>query len=179
MTMLRVGSFGFSRRGGEQPVIVMTSLVDIMLATIGIFVIVYALQEIAPPTTRVPAPFDGAILCNAEGQYSFHDLEGGSQAMARTDLAASLARIAPVGGRFLIGIAPGCASKSIDKRTHASDLAYAMRRKLGLQTVPSGEPLHQFEITPIGTDKFAFEALLELIRPTSSNPGPRHNATER
>lgn len=169
--MTNIGTFGFARLQPEQPVIVMTSLVDVMLATIGIFVIVFALQEVSRPTVRVPAPFDGAILCDANGAYSLHDLDGGSQPLARADLAASLAVIVPDGGRFLVGITPGCASTAIDKRTQASDLAYAMRRKLGLQTTSSGEPLHQFEIAPLGSGAVSFEALLKRIRPPKPQSG--------
>jgi len=174
MTVASANTFGFSGRNSEQPAIVMTSLVDIMLATIGIFVIVFALQEISRPSERVPAPFEGAILCDVHGDYSFYGLDGRSYPLKRSDLVASLMAMQPNGGRFLVGIAPGCASVRIDKRSRASDLAYAMRRKLGLQNTPSGEPLHQFEIAPLGKDSCSFDTLLERILPSTQNRDSKH-----
>ena len=143
----------------------MTSLVDVLLSTIGIFVIIFALQEIAKPTDRVPAAFDGAILCDDEGRYVMHPFAGESTVLDADDLAASLGTAVPEGGRFLIAISAGCAQTEVRKGVTAVALAFRMRRELGLQTDPSGEPIHQFEIAPLGSDAGAFSVLLDKIRP--------------
>ena len=158
-------SFGFGRSAPEQQGGGMTSLVDVLLSTIGIFVIIFALQEIVVPTERAPAPFDGAIVCDDVGAYTAHDLQGRSHLLDTKDLAKAMTEFAPEGGRFLLGITPGCAAAEIKRGTFASSLAFSMRRELGLQTDSSGEALHQFEIAPLDRDTYSFEAMLGRIAP--------------
>lgn len=158
-------SFGIGRSASVQQNAGMTSLVDVFLSTIGIFVIIFALQEIAVLTERVPAPFDGAIVCDKDGAYTAHDLQGRSELLDLKDLAKAMKKFAPEGGRFLVGITPGCGAKEVKKGPYASSLAYPMRRKLGLQTDSSGEALHQFEIAPLDREAHSFEAILGRIVP--------------
>ena len=42
-----------------------TALVDLLCATIGIFVIVFALQDLEPPQALQPAPYDHLVICDA------------------------------------------------------------------------------------------------------------------
>ncbi|NKN31687.1 hypothetical protein [Marichromatium bheemlicum] len=153
----------------------MTSLVDLLLATIGIFVIVFALQEVVVPSERVAAPFDGAVLCDAGGRYRGHLPDGRVQPLDRADLATAVRLWAPAGGRFLIGITPGCAQTELTRGRSAAALAFAIRAELGLQTDPSGEPIHRFEIAPL-VDEAHFAALLDEL---GIDPDPDAEAAQR
>lgn len=162
---MRIGlGFRFGQSQPPTPNAGMTSLVDVLLSTIGIFVIIFALQEIARPTDRVPGSFDGAILCDDEGRYILHNLDGATETLDISDLAGSLGALVPAGGRFLVGISAGCATTEIRKGVTAISPAYGMRSELGLQTDPTGEAIHQFEIAPLDSSANSFSALLSRIR---------------
>lgn len=155
--------FGFGRVASASAGAGMTSLVDILLSTIGVFVIVFALQEISDPVTRVPAPFDGAILCGADGDYTAFDLNGGSAALPEADMAAALRIFAPDGGRFLIALAPGCAEARNTKGGSAAGLAWTLVSDIGAQRADAPDALHRFEIAPLDNNPHSFDTLMVRI----------------
>lgn len=157
--------FGFARAAQAPVGAGMTSLVDILLSTIGVFVIVFALQEISEPTARVPAAFDGAILCDADGRYTAFDLNGGSAALPEASMAAALRAFAAEGGRFLIAITPGCAEAKTAKGGSAAGLAWTLVSDVGAQRAEAPDALHRFEIAPADDDAHSFQALMARIAP--------------
>ena len=157
--------FSFRNAESEYKGSGMTSLVDVFLSTIGIFVIIFALQEISVVSERVPASFDGALVCDNEGIYVIHGFRGNQERLDSNNLSFGVKNFAPGGGRFLVGIMPRCASTEIKKGVFATSLAFKMREELGLHTNASGEALYQFEIAPLDEKIVNFYNILKKIKP--------------
>jgi hypothetical protein len=126
------------------------SLVDILLATIGIFLIVFAMQSLAEVRRLQPAPYDGIISCDAEERITL-DLRGPGGTMTRSDLPKG--DILPLfrallsdGGRFLVASDPLCLIDS------AADSAASQLARLDgeLSLLADPDTTHQFEYVPLG-----------------------------
>lgn len=127
-----------------------TSLVDILLATIGIFVIVFAMQSVTEVQRLQPAPYDGIISCDAEERIAL-DLRGPDGTAMRSDLPKGdilpvLRKLLVDGGRFIVASDPLCLiNASAD--SPASQLA---RLEGDLSDLADPDTTHQFEYVPLG-----------------------------
>jgi len=141
----------------------MTSLVDILLSTTGVFVIVFALQEISDPVERVPAPYDGLIACNETGAYVAYDLRGGDARLPESRMAEALRAFAPDGGRFLVAIGPGCAEARAAGGGSASFLAWSLADQADQARAEVDDAIYLFEIAPIDAAAHSLAALLSRM----------------
>lgn len=85
-----------------------SALVDLLLATIGIFVIVFALQELQRPDDLQPAPVDGVILCHDQRLTAF-TRQSAPKTIAVGSLVQEIARLWPQGGRLWVAMDELCA----------------------------------------------------------------------
>ena len=94
---------GFQRAGQY------TALVDILFATIGIFVIVFALQEIKPEVDLVPAPYDMVLVCRSDRNLRLYERQIPEPiTFAPREIADDLRERLKVGGRVLVAISAEC-----------------------------------------------------------------------
>lgn len=154
--------FGFGASAPHGKTLSMTSLVDLFMSTIGIFIIVFALQEIAEPVERSPAPFDGAALCDSDGRFHAYRPDGARTDLDSDALADSLTAAFPQGGVILVGVTPGCAAAEVGGRP-APLAAVLARRDLGRSETETGEPLHRLDIAPVENGHDAWDSLIDAI----------------
>lgn len=95
-------------RNASIPAPGQAALVDLLLATIGIFVIVFALQELQRPDDLQPAPVDGVILCQGESLTAFSRGRA-AQPISGAELVQDIARLWPQGGRLWVAMDEACA----------------------------------------------------------------------
>ena len=138
-----------------------TALVDILFATIGVFVIVFALQEVTPPVQLQPAPYTHLVICHDAERLSFlgdtdrAEIEFGRAALRNGDLAERLQS----GGRVLVAMASGCL-----EATDLAPLAESLRdleETLSNRVSTTIAPLVLFEFAPLGTGPNTAEALVQ------------------
>lgn len=134
-----------------------TALVDILFATIGIFVIVFALQELATPATLRPAPYDALVLCGPDRLTRLHRVSGAPREFAARDIAGPLAAAVEGSGRVLIGLSPECAAEA--DGVVIADRLRAMARDLSDRR-SDGDGLDLFEFAPLGGEGADAAALL-------------------
>ena len=127
-----------------------TSLIDILLATIGIFLIVFTVQSVSHAQRLQPAPYDGIISCDAEADVAL-DLKLPDGTLTHSDLAkgtliAALRDLLKNGGRFLIALDPLCL---IDESADSPSSQLA-RLEGDLSDLADPDTTHQFEYVPLG-----------------------------
>ena len=93
-----------------------TALVDILLATLGIFIVVFALQSKITEQTLMPAITDGLVICtetNEQPEALLVSMKAGSELGIRSPVDGSLAskirKTWPEGGRLWVAISRECA----------------------------------------------------------------------
>lgn len=135
------------RRSGQ-----FTALVDILFATIGIFVIVFALQDIDPPVTLLPAPYDAIAVCGTDRVTTlYRDPKTEPERFGPRDIRTGLAEALSKGGRILIAITGACTVDDGDG-TVVIDRIRELERTLGARAVGDETPLVLFEIAPLADD---------------------------
>lgn len=87
-----------------------TALVDILFATIGVFVIVFALQDLDPPQPLQPAPYDHLIICEGQGEIGYLDRDGHEAIeLHPADIGSGrLETLLAHGGRVLVALTSDC-----------------------------------------------------------------------
>lgn len=143
------------RRRMAGPQVVYASLVDILMATIGIFLVVFALQDPdATPVTRVPAPVEALIHCETGPDGPVLSLithrdgvETHSPVTAPGGLTAQVRTALPEGARLWAVLDAGCAvGPAMDSLREAER---ALRR------MADDAPAHVIEIVPATSDGWA------------------------
>ena len=136
-----------------------TALVDILFATIGVFAIVFALQDLDPPQELQPAPYDHLIVCDASRQLSYTSVQTGEPSnFPVADIrSGALAERLAEGGRVLIALAGECVETMDGPDIPASlrDLEDALSDRPATAVAP----LTLFEFAPLGLDETGAEAL--------------------
>lgn len=126
-----------------------TALVDILFATIGIFVIVFALQELDPPVDLLPAPYDSALVCGddralrlyARGAEQPHNINIRSMERDLTDLLQR-------GGRVLVALSADCMRDPGDGVVVA-DRLHDLERNLTERETDTASTLLLMEFAPL------------------------------
>lgn len=137
-----------------------TALVDILFATIGIFVIVFALQDLDPPQELLSAPYNHLIMCGAERQLTFTSAATGATSdFTPDDLDAGMVEERLVGGgRVLVALSGDClvgdGGPSVAAALRAIETTLSERKTTALT------PITLFEFAPLGEDDAGPEALL-------------------
>ena len=155
--------FGFRGREDSSGGLATTSLVDILLSTIGVFVIIFALQEISDPIERAPLAIAGILVCRNDGSIVAYPPHGNPRDLALSNLAGAFERFAPEGGNFLIAVHGGCDQvKGPDGHT-AFALLQRLAERFSRVVDEKGEAIHRFAFAPLG-DAVDEAALLEKWR---------------
>lgn len=129
-----------------------TALVDILFATIGIFVIVFALQKLEPPADLRPAPFDALLACPADRVLQLHRKNGEKPTRyGPRDISGKLADELRSGGRVLVAISKECASDTGDGIVMI-DRLHDLERKLTEHDAGEKSPLLLLEFAPLAAD---------------------------
>lgn len=140
-----------------------TALVDILFATIGVFVIVFALQDIQPPTALQPASYEHLVLCDADRRLTIHtqgDTPGEGQVLGRIELGAeALEQALKGGGRVLVALAAACLMN--DGKASVATQLRALEKRLSDRPATATTPLTLFEFAPLGLGAHGAEALIE------------------
>lgn len=134
-----------------------TALIDIMMATIGIFVIVFALQEIVEQTTDDPKPYDLLIFCTSDGALDLHRRDGETRTAQPDAVADGVERFLPDGGDLFLGIGPGCPQQTVTAVVQALGA-------LGRVDPDAPTSVHRYEMGPLGAGAFGPEGLLDSWR---------------
>lgn len=136
-----------------------TALVDILFATIGVFVIVFVLQDLDPPEQLQPAPYDHLIICDTGRELSYSSAQSAEAIdLERNDLGSGRLRdLLSGGGRVLIALAPDCI-----REDDGGGIASALRdleNDLSDRPATDLSPLTLFEFAPLGQDENGAEAI--------------------
>lgn len=140
-----------------------TALVDILFATIGIFVIVFALQDLNEPQVLQPAPYDHLITCDETGQISYMSAIGREPVPFAVDEieAGSLEEQLAGGGRVLIAVSGECLGVA-----NGEDAIGALRdleETVSDRSATGATPLTLFDFAPLGTGDKGVEGLQARI----------------
>ena len=137
-----------------------TALVDILFATIGVFVIVFALQDRDPPVQLQPAAYTHLVICHDAERLGYFGADDRNE--TPLDPAAvsdgTLAERLQAGGRVLVALGAECVEAS-----GARPVAEALRgleETLGNRIATTVAPLVLFEFAPLGTGPNSAEALV-------------------
>lgn len=136
-----------------------TALVDILFATIGVFVIVFALQDLDPPQPLQPAYYDHLIICEGQGALGYLGRDGQEATELPTaDIGSGrLETLLAGGGHVLVafdsvcllpGDGPGVARQLRDLEEALND-----------RPVTDTSPLILFEFAPMGLDDTGADAI--------------------
>lgn len=141
-----------------------TALVDILFATIGVFVIVFALQDPVPASELQPAPYDHLILCGPDGQLSYLDGESvGEIALDEGDVGSGrLAELLAGGGRVLVALGGDCMSQRDGESLFAQ--LRDLEEILSDRAASDRSPLVLFEFAPLGTGELGLDGLRRRFR---------------
>jgi hypothetical protein len=129
-----------------------TALVDLLCATIGIFVIVFALQDLEPPQTLQPAPYDHLVICDAGRALTYNGRNTDQAVVLSSDNLANGRLIQELagGGRVLIALAGDCLVQD-DGPSIATQLR-DIEEDLSDRPATDASPLTLFEFSPLGED---------------------------
>ncbi|MDF2235877.1 hypothetical protein P2H44_25270 [Albimonas sp. CAU 1670] len=132
---------------------------DVLLATIGIFIVVFALQEPAKPVELRPVAYDGAILCDGQGAFVAWPFDVEPIALDAERFAEAVAHVWPQGGVLLVGVAPGCVEAG-------EGLTPALRARRDLDRIEAeqGGPLHRLDFAPVESEGPFWRDLLAALR---------------
>lgn len=89
------------------------ALVDILLATMGIFVVVFTQLHLNDAPRLQPAPVDGLIVCSDPAQLTLHHHADGSFVTQDATIVTVVAAITgkwPQGARIMIALSRACAT---------------------------------------------------------------------
>jgi len=126
-----------------------TALVDILFATIGIFVIVFALQDLDPPVDLLPAPYDAVVTCAEDRNLRFFRAEAeGPQIFGPRDIARDLRDVLDEGGRILVALSANCVIDTGDGIV-VSDRLRDVERSLTERTGAEAKALLLMEYAPL------------------------------
>ena len=137
-----------------------TALVDILFATIGVFVIVFALQDLDPPQVLQPAPYDHLIVCGADGQLTHTAAPTDADAAPPDTRAIAPGDVTDVlapGGRVLIALDAACMAE-VNGKSMATRLR-EVEEDLSDRIATATSPLTLFEFAPLGDGDAGAEAL--------------------
>lgn len=129
-----------------------TALVDILFATIGIFVIVFALQELDPQVDLVPAPYDKVLICGADRVLRLHEKGVGDPvSFGPREIASDLQNRLQAGGRVLVGLSAECMIDAGDGMMLVDQLR-GIERQLTEREADAASSLLLIEFAPLARD---------------------------
>lgn len=129
-----------------------TALVDILFATIGIFVIVFALQELDPQVDLVPAPYDKVLICGADRVLRLHDKDAADPvSFSPSEIVSDLQDRLQTGGRVLVGLSAECMIDA-DDGVVLVDRLRDMERQLTEREADAASSLLLIEFAPLARD---------------------------
>lgn len=136
-----------------------TALVDILFATVGVFVIVFALQDLDPPQPLQPAPYDHLIICEGQGAIGYLGRNGQEAiALRPADIASGrLESLLAGGGRVLVALSSDCLTQG-DVPGFARQLS-DLEETLNDRPSTDTSPLILFEFAPLGLDDTSADAI--------------------
>ncbi|KQI70751.1 hypothetical protein AN191_16355 [Loktanella sp. 5RATIMAR09] len=136
-----------------------TALVDLLCATIGIFVIVFALQDLEPPQALQPAPYDHLVICDA-GRALTYNGRNTDQATVLGDEDLGNGRLMQElagGGRVLVALAGDCLVQ--DEGPSVAAQLREIEEDLSDRPATDASPLTLFEFSPLGQDDNGADAI--------------------
>jgi hypothetical protein len=149
---------GTGRKSGVGAASGFAPLIDILMASIGIYIVIFAFQEIEDHPTLHKARYDGIVLCQSPSAaeiYLAPDAAG--ESIAYQALEGYLASETPEGGRFLFAKGDGCYDAGEGIRTPSYRLRL-VEEALTDNSKPNR--MHQFEIAPLGNPPYDRDGIL-------------------
>ena len=148
-----------------------TALVDIMFATIGVFVIVFVLQDLETPSDLKPARYDALVVCGADQRISLYTGSGESppataRSFAPEEIETLLAEALAGQGRILVALGREC-HEARNGASPPGDELRELERRLGTRAGKGPEALTLFEFAPLGSARSDLDALLQLFQESS------------
>lgn len=137
-----------------------TALVDILFATIGIFVIVFALQDISSPADLQPAPYDRLLVCRDDRSLNLYSPNDEPRSFVARDINGSLSEALAGTGRILVAFAGSCAVDDGNGLV-LIDRLLVLEQTLGERPMDGQDPLTLFEFAPLGSGQSGPNALIE------------------
>lgn len=145
--------------GGLMP------LVDILFATLGVFVIVLTTQELLESVPKVEVPADAVVICADENNLTLA-LAGveARQTLSVQTLGAGIAEALPKGGNIVIGIEDGCLSGQSSAFLKIETLDDS------LAAISDGNVFFRMRYIPLGGGAFSAEALIAGLQGNGTWP---------
>jgi hypothetical protein len=136
-----------------------TALVDLLCATIGIFVIVFALQDLEPPQALQPAPYDHLVICDAGPSLTYSSRNTDQAVVLSSDDIGNGRLIQELagGGRVLIALAGDCLME--DEGPSIATQLRDLEEDLSDRPATDVSPLTLFEFSPLGQDDNGTDAI--------------------
>lgn len=141
-----------------------TALVDILFATIGVFVIVFALQDLEPTVALQPAPYQHLVTCGPDRTLTYFGGAVSPEATTGEALgtgARAIDRLEPLlgaGGRVLVALSAACLD-AVEDGSDATRLR-ALEDRLSERRSNRTSSLTLFEFAPVGTGPYGIEAII-------------------
>lgn len=151
---------GFALPGGLMP------LVDILLATLGVFIVVLASQELVDdiPTYEVPA--EAVLVCHSAQEVSlvWDNPDRAALSLTPKALSTTLPQEMPLGGNLVVAIPDAC--------THGSPSGFQQLLALdtAMTTTSAENIFFRFRFVPVGDADYSAEVLVAAFQGQNSWP---------
>lgn len=134
-------------------------LVDILLATLGVFIVVLASQELVDDIPMVEVPADAALICRSAQEVSliFPDPDRAALTLATDNLATHLTQALPLGGNLVVAIPDSCTHGSPSGFQHLLALDSALTASAAKNI------FFRFRFVPVGDGAFGPDALAAAL----------------
>ena len=139
--------------GGLMP------LVDIMLATLGVFIVVLATQELVEGIPKIEVAADAALIClsNHEANLVLPDQDRKGSSLAHGAVADTLLQTLPTGGNIVVAIPDSCTEGA------PSGLQKLIQLETAMSTVAEENVFFQFRFIPVGAGPYGADTLAAAL----------------
>ena len=136
------------------------ALVDILIATMGIFIVVFTQLQLDDAPPLVPMPVDGVVICTGDEPVSLYFWQDGQETVSLVAVDALQAKIESTwsnGARLLIGMTEGCAYSSV-----TAEKLWLLETSIR-QGVAQDSGSFLIEIAPLSGEKIGPSSQVDLL----------------
>ena len=134
-------------------------LVDIMLATLGVFIVVLATQELVEDIPRTEVAADAVLTCLSEHEVSLvlPDQDRNGSNLAHGAVANALLQTLPTGGNIVVAIPDSCTEGA------PSGFQRLILLETAMSTVAEENVFFQFRFIPVGAGPYGADTLAAAL----------------
>lgn len=136
------------------------ALVDILIATMGIFIVVFTQLQLDDAPQLVPMPVDGVVICTGDEPVLLYSWQDGQETVSPVAMDALQAKIESTwsdGARLLVGMTEGCAYSRV-----SAEKLWLLETAIR-QGVAQDSGSYLIEIAPLSGDRTGPSSQADLL----------------